>query len=89
MNAPHQDITATIGPMWAYAMSNREVQMYSYERPAYNFWQGFYEVLVESGMSHEAALLELTHSAIRHFLDNNDDAIHNLGRTLAAKYIGK
>lgn len=81
----HRDITGDIGDL----DSDRAVTMYSYERPAYNFWQGFYEVLVEGGMSHVTAMRELTHSSIRHFLDNNDDAIRDLGRTLAAKYIGK
>ncbi len=61
--------------------------MYSYDRPAYNFWQGFYETLIKRGLTHEQALEELSSTGTRHFLDQEDVQIKRLGSELAEIYV--
>ena len=59
-------------------------EMYSWDRPAYMFWNGFGQYLREQGLSDQKIVDIMRHSTIRHALDNWDEHIVNLGRVFAA-----
>lgn len=50
-----RDITADIGPMYRDGWKPK-IPMYSYERPAYIFWQAVFEGLQEGGMTETQAI---------------------------------
>lgn len=78
------DITSDIGPLYPSSDSPKN-PMYSYSRPAYTFWQGFYDGLRKKGMTHEKAMEVLQSKAARHMLDGHDDEIKTLGEKLATE----
>jgi len=80
----HQDITADIGELYASGQPVKHT-MYSYSRPAYTFWQGFYDGLRKKGMNHDDAIRVLQSKAARHMLDGHSDELTKLGEKLATQ----
>lgn len=80
-----RDITSAIGPCFGITES-AEITMYSYARPAYNFWQGFYEGLIERGLTHEEAAGELSSKGTRWLMDHHEDELQALGKAMAKTY---
>ena len=80
-----QDISGDIGPLYKDEEQSKN-SMFSYNRPAYNFWQGFYDGLRKKGLTHEQAMEELMSKGVRHMLDANDGRLQKLGRAMAKKY---
>lgn len=78
-----RDITDEIGPLDGDA----EVPMYSFNRAAYNFWQGAFEALISAGVAENEALEWLQSKHSRWLMDGSDDTVQELGRALTAKYI--
>jgi hypothetical protein len=78
------DITAMIGQL--YVDEKCTHPMYSYDRAAYLFWQGFYEGLVKRGLSHEKALEEMQSKGVRWMFDRDANKVKNLGRKMAKEY---
>jgi len=78
-----KDITGEIGPI----NDKSKYPMYSYERPAYIFWQGAYEGMIKLGKTHNEAITILQSKAARWLLDHNDLLIKNLGKELASSLI--
>ena len=78
----HTDITGEIGELFP-SSDKPKYTMYSYSRPAYNFWQGFYDGLRKKGMTHEDAIAVLQSKAARHMLDGHADEVRTLGEKLA------
>jgi hypothetical protein len=81
----HDDITGKIGSLFPDA-SDPEIPMYSYSRPAYLFWQGFYEGLRERGMTDEQAFEEMQSKGVRWMLDLSGEMLGDLGRSMAQIY---
>lgn len=80
-----RDITGDIGPLFPLP-GETKYPMYSFRRPAFDFWQGFYEGLIANGFTHEQALTEMQSSNVRHWLDSEEDKIVSLGRKMAEGY---
>lgn len=75
-----RDITADIGPLYRSGWDPK-IPMYSYERPAYIFWQAVFEGLQEGGMTEEQAIDWLQSKNPRWVLDGSLGAIlQDLGR---------
>jgi hypothetical protein len=79
------DITGKIGDLYP-AREEAEVPMYSYSRPAYLFWQGFYEALRKRGLTDDQALTEMQSKGARWLLDSDGEEIIKLGRSLGKTY---
>lgn len=79
-----EDITSSIGELFP---SSEPVKytMYSYSRPAYLFWQGFYAGLRKNGATHKQAIAVLQSKAARHMLDGEGDTLSELGEPMANK----
>lgn len=84
-SAPPQDITGKIGPLFRDPESP-EIGFYSYSRAAYLFWQGFYEGLLQRGLTHQQAIEEMCSKGTRWMFDHDPDSIMNCGRAMAAGY---
>ncbi len=80
----HEDISSRIGELFP-SSDKPEYPMYSYNRPAYNFWQGFYHGLRKKGMTHKKAIAVLQSKAARHMLDGHADEVQALGEKLATQ----
>lgn len=80
-----RDITCDIGPI--FPSSEKPAQpMYSYDRPAYNFWQGFAEGLAKRGLTEEQIFNEMRSKGTRWMLDEHDNKLKSLGRRMAKDY---
>ena len=75
------DLSRVIGPI----VSTQKVvyPIASYDRPAYNFWNGVAQALEERGYTNEEIILILQSKAVRHLLDRMDHEILQLGRKSA------
>jgi hypothetical protein len=82
MNATETDYTGKMGPL----SSGKEWPMYSFERPAYLFWNAFANQLAREGFSERQIQTALQGRDVRHMLDTDQDAIEEVGRTLASFY---
>lgn len=80
-----RDITADIGPLWPLPQEGRRT-MYSYERPAYLFWQGFADALFDRGLTKEQVFRELASKGTRWLLDAQGEKLKQLGRRLGKSY---
>lgn len=69
-----RDITADIGPLYRDGWDPK-IPMYSYERPAYIFWQAVFEGLVEAGKTEEQAIDWLQSKNPRWVLDGSLGAL--------------
>jgi hypothetical protein len=80
-----QDISGDIGDrVYNSDCSN---PMYSFSRPAYILWQGFYDGLRQRGLSHEQAMDEMQSKGTRWMLDGEaSKKIERLGQKMAANY---
>ena len=76
-----EDITGRIGATY----SDAEVTMYSFERVAWMFWQGFYNSLRTRGLTEKQAFEEMQSKGPRRMLDNNEE-IKDLGTKLGLSY---
>lgn len=85
MSAP-RDIT---GEVCGFHPPSGTVPMYSFDRPAYNFWQGAFCALIEFGMSEKQAFDWLQSKSPRWMLDNHADEVQALGHDMVAAYIAK
>jgi hypothetical protein len=57
--------------------------MYSYSRPAWVFWQGAYDGMRKAGKTHEEAIKILRSKAPRWMLDQKENKVYNLGKSLS------
>jgi hypothetical protein len=81
----YRDITADIGPLHTRT-EPAKIPMFSYERPAYLFWQFVFEGLQEKGWTEEQAIHWLQSKGPRWELDGTlGEAIAALGKQWAAK----
>lgn len=78
----YPDITVDIGDLYL-SKERAKHPMYSYSRPAYNFWQGAYEGMRKAGKTHDEAMKILQSKAARWMLDKEDNKLRNLGRRMA------
>jgi len=83
-----RDITVDIGPLFSPREEPR-VTMYSYSTPAYTFWQGAYDALIEAGSTDAQALAWLQSKNPRWMLDSSSSDVQELGRMMTARYILK
>lgn len=60
--------------------------MYSFSRPAYSFWQGFYDALRSRGLTQDEAFEEMQSKGVRWLLDSHGTELRNLGVELGLKY---
>lgn len=80
-----KDITGLIGPL----TSKEENPMYSFERPALNFWQGVYIGLIEDGFTHEQSMELLQSKHMRLMIDGDSGLIQILGKTMIRNFLRK
>lgn len=79
----YRDLSIELGPMFPACGPAPKHPMYSYDRPAWLFWQGVADQLQEQGMSEERAIAWLKSSSTRHGLDGAIEiALAELGRRL-------
>ncbi len=84
--AERRDITTEIGPKWGPVSGpNPKYPMYSYERPAWIFWQGFYNGLIDCGFSHQTSIEIMQSRDVRHMLDGDGDEIKDMGYQWATR----
>lgn len=84
----HQtDYTDKFGPLYS-RRSAPPWPMYSYERPAYNFWNGVANYLRSQGKSDEGIRDTLQSKDARWLLDSFDARVTELGFELAKDYFG-
>jgi len=62
-------------------------KMYSFDRAAYTFWNGFANALLKEGYTESQALTILGSTYIRHYLDQTDDRIEKLGVKMGKAFI--
>ena len=80
------DISGKIGPLFPIkAGGEAEWPMYSFERPAWKFWNGVASGLKAKGYSEEETKEWLQSKKARWFLDEFDDKLFELGEQLALK----
>lgn len=80
MNGKYVDLTAAVG----------EIGMFSYDRPAWTFWNAFANRLMKLGWSEAEALEILKSKHTRWMLDSKgEDALEKLAERLAADYVEK
>lgn len=78
------DIGCDIGPLFGLVCGDKpKYPMYSYERPTWLFWQGFYNKLLASGYTHVSAIELMQNSSVRHGLDQFEDEIKEIGEKFA------
>jgi len=78
MNGKYEDLTSVVG----------ELGMYSYDRPAWTFWNAFANRLMKLGFTRDAALDVLKSKHTRWMLDHKgESAIERLAERLAADYV--
>lgn len=63
-----------------------KVPMYSYERPVWIFWQGFYDALRARGFTPKECLDEMQSKGVRWMLDSDAIEIRKVGIALGMKY---
>ena len=81
-----RDITADIGPLYRDGWDPK-IPMYSYERPAYIFWQAVFEGLVEAGKTEEQAIDWLQSKGPRHMLDGPiGEVLRDIGRRVGKEF---
>ena len=77
------DITGDIGPLEAQV----KYPMYSFNRAAYNFWQGIYTGLRQQGRSHKQAIDILQSKFMRWEFDGTlADMLQAIGRSYALEH---
>lgn len=80
MNGTFTDLTVEVS----------EIGMYSYDRPAWVFWNAFANRLMKMGYSQEDALEILKSKHTRWMLDSKgEDALERVAERLAADYVAK
>lgn len=81
----YQDISCKIGPKSGVVSGpNPKYPMYSYERPSWLFWQGYYEGLIaKHNLTHDEAISTMQSRDVRYMLDFHEDKLKELGRSLA------
>lgn len=80
------DISDGIGPL--FPTTDVKAPMYSYNGPAYTFWNGAAQALVEHGLSEKQAIEWLQSKNARWLMDAYAQEIEALGKTLVQKYLG-
>ena len=79
------DYTGRLCDRFPNAHDGNEWPMYSFDRPAFMFWNGFANGLKRLGLTDEQIKDELQSKGPRWMLDNCDE-IEKLGLKMAAKY---
>lgn len=88
-----KDITGDIGESkekHQYLLKQGEVKypMYTFARPAYMFWQGFYNGLRKSGISHKEALTHMQGKGVRWLFDQDgDQEMEKVGQLFAKEFL--
>lgn len=77
-----KDFTGLFGQLGC----DREWPMYSYERAADSFWNGFSNELLDKGYSESQIQYVLQSKQVRWMLDQKSKEIEDLGRNMARKY---
>lgn len=83
MNHTSNDISGDICDLYPNTGS---CPMYSFSRPAYVFWQGFYDALIGRGIPHEDVMKILQSKGVRHMLDGREEEIEELGRKMGESF---
>lgn len=78
----HVDISGDIGPM---IIDHPKCPMYSFNRPTYAFWNGFARGLMRKGFTKDQIIECLQSRDMRHYLDQVDDIIEDMGTELAER----
>src|SRR2546426_813450 len=60
--------------------------MYSYDRPAYTFWNGAAQALAAAGYENDTVIHILKSKVTRWMLDAGDEKVVKLGRAMMAEY---
>jgi len=81
INVNGVDITGDIGSLH----SDAKCTMYSFERPAYNFWNGIAEGMIANGATYEEVYWWLSSKNARWLLDNMDQEIQKMGKKYGKK----
>jgi len=71
------DITCKIGPLFEHKES--EIPMYSYDRPAYLFWNGVAKGLKKSGATNKEIQWWLQSKCARWMLDGMGEEVEKFG----------
>lgn len=80
-----RDITGDIGNLYAPS-TGCVVPMYSFERPAFQFWQGVFDGLIDKGLSEAEAFEWLQSKDARHMLDGpTGEWLRGIGRAAATQ----
>lgn len=66
--------------------SGRQVEMYSYDRPAYLFWNAFCNELIARGLTERQAFEEMASKGVRWMLDAQGEMIEGLAKQMAREY---
>jgi hypothetical protein len=82
----YQDISMTVGQMVWGTPKPPAVQCFSFDRVSRLVFTGIYRAAIDAGFSHEKALALLTHTRIRHMLDDCEDGLEDLGREMFDRY---
>ena len=75
INVDNVDITGDIGSLH----SDAKCTMYSYERPAYNFWNGVAKGMLKNGATKEEVYWWLSSKNARWLLDAMDGDLQKMG----------
>ena len=79
------DITGNVGPLFPPSTPS-DWPMYSFNRPAYTFWNGFAKGLAKRGLSIDEIKVELQSKGVRLMLDVHSDKLEAVGEDLAMDY---
>lgn len=82
----YQDISCLIGQMNFGNEKPPQVPCYSFDRVSRLVFTGIYRAAIDAGFSHEKALALLTHTRIRHMLNDCEEGFVDLGRDLFSRY---
>ena len=82
----NMDITGKIGPLYPQKGQDIEWPMYSFDRAAYLFWNGFAKGLAERGLSQNQIKNELQSKGVRWLMDQQEGRLEELGRLMAKDY---
>lgn len=61
--------------------------MYSYEKPAYYFWTGFVEKLLDEGASPKQIEALLRHKHMRWMFDQKSEEVEDMGKAFAKGFM--
>ena len=79
------DISGDIGPLFTEYYAERKCKMYSFDTPAYLFWQGIFNGLRKAGNTEKQCFEILQSKRARWLMDHHGEALETLGEQMAEK----